>query len=336
MGEVYAAYDPELDRKIAIKLLRVGAREEGIATEGRIRLLREAQAIAKLSHANVVTVYDVGTFEDDVFIAMQFVDGHTLRYWVHAQPRAWSEVVKMFADAGRGLAAAHDKDLVHRDFKPDNVMVGDGHVRVMDFGLARAALDRDRKSASAQPAPPLAASSARSAGGGGDLDSTRALGAASHAGGRCHRRGEGGAERRAHAGGRGAGNTGVHVAGAVSGRRHRRALGSVQLLRGAVRGALRRASVHRNDADRSHGWRARRHRAPGARGQQGALVGAQDRAARAARRSARSLAVDDRAARRAGEEPPRARLGAGSPRARRRSWPGSGRRPRAGARAIRR
>ena len=175
MGEVYAAYDPELDRKIAIKLLRVDAREEGTATEGRIRLMREAQAIAKLSHANVVTVYDVGTFEDNVFIAMQFVDGHTLRYWVHAQTRAWSEVVKLFADAGRGLAAAHEKDLVHRDFKPDNVMVGDGHVRVMDFGLARAALDRDRKESgdplAAQGAPPGAPPAL-----GGDLDSTRVMG----------------------------------------------------------------------------------------------------------------------------------------------------------------
>src|SRR5262249_46843517 len=118
MGEVYAAYDPELDRKIAIKLLRVGAREDGTAAEGRIRLLREAQAIAKLAHANVVTVYDVGTFQDDVFIAMQFVDGHTLRYWILAEPRTWSEIVKVFADAGRGLAAAHEKDLIHRDFKP--------------------------------------------------------------------------------------------------------------------------------------------------------------------------------------------------------------------------
>ncbi len=181
MGEVYAAYDPELDRKIAIKLLRVGAREEGAATEGRIRLMREAQAIAKLSHPNVVTVYDVGTFEDDVFIAMQFVDGHTLRYWVLAQARAWSEVVKMFADAGRGLAAAHEKDLVHRDFKPDNVMVGDGHVRVMDFGLARAALDRDRKPVAGPPAapiPPAARARHTTAPSSGvvDLDSTRVLG----------------------------------------------------------------------------------------------------------------------------------------------------------------
>jgi len=173
MGEVYAAYDPELDRKIAIKLLRVGAREDSAVTEGRIRLMREAQAIAKLSHPNVVTVYDVGTFDDDVFIAMQFVDGHTLRYWVLAEPRAWPEVVKMFADAGRGLAAAHEKDLIHRDFKPDNVMVGDGHVRVMDFGLARAALDPTRK----PPAPSVVPIVGVGVGVGvADLDSTRVLG----------------------------------------------------------------------------------------------------------------------------------------------------------------
>src|SRR5450432_3669803 len=137
MGEVYAAYDPELDRKIAIKLLRVRS-GSGSNGDGRIRLMREAQAIAKLSHPNVVTVYDVGAFESDVFIAMQFVDGHTVGYWVHAQPRAWPEVLKVFVDAGRGLVAAHEKDLIHRDFKPDNVMISaDGAVRVMDFGLAR-------------------------------------------------------------------------------------------------------------------------------------------------------------------------------------------------------
>jgi eukaryotic-like serine/threonine-protein kinase len=147
MGEVYAAYDPELDRKIAIKLLRVRSRNEN-ASEGRKRLMREAQAIAKVSHPNVVTVYDVGTFQDQVFIAMQFVEGHTVGYWVHAEPRPWPDVLRVFVDAGRGLAAAHEKDLIHRDFKPDNVMVStDGTVRVMDFGLARVVIGRGRAGA---------------------------------------------------------------------------------------------------------------------------------------------------------------------------------------------
>lgn len=136
MGAVYAAYDPQLDRKVAIKLLH--ARSQGATDEAQMRLMREAQAIAKLSHPNVVVVYDAGTFQDQVFVAMEFVDGHTLRYWTHAQERTWPDVLKVFADAGRGLAAAHEKGLVHRDFKPDNVMIGtDGQVRVMDFGLAR-------------------------------------------------------------------------------------------------------------------------------------------------------------------------------------------------------
>jgi serine/threonine protein kinase len=134
MGEVYAAYDPELDRKVAIKLLRMGRTGD----DGRVRQLREAQAIAKLSDPNVVVVYDVGTLGEQIFIAMEFVEGHTLNYWMLAGERAWPEVLKIFAEAGRGLVAAHEKGLVHRDFKPDNVMVGfDGHVRVMDFGLAR-------------------------------------------------------------------------------------------------------------------------------------------------------------------------------------------------------
>jgi len=138
MGEVYAAYDPELDRKVAIKLLRMGRTGD----DGRMRLLREAQAIAKLSDPNVVVVYDVGTLGEQIFIAMEFVEGHTLNYWMLAGERAWSEVLKIFAEAGRGLVAAHEKGLVHRDFKPDNVMVGfDGHVRVMDFGLARSVKD---------------------------------------------------------------------------------------------------------------------------------------------------------------------------------------------------
>jgi eukaryotic-like serine/threonine-protein kinase len=143
MGEVYAAYDPELDRKVALKVLRVKAGNGVSLSEGRQRTLREAQAIAQLSHPNVVVVYDVGTFDGQVFIAMEFLDGNTVTYWLSSQPRTWREILKVFIAAGRGLQAAHDKGLVHRDFKPDNVMVGkDGQVRVMDFGLARQVGDK--------------------------------------------------------------------------------------------------------------------------------------------------------------------------------------------------
>ncbi|HVZ73219.1 MAG TPA: serine/threonine-protein kinase [Polyangia bacterium] len=138
MGEVYAAYDHELDRKVAVKLLRPKPGAGVSQAEGRTRTLREAQAIARLSHPNVVVVYDVGTFGDQVFIAMEFVDGNTVTYWLQSKTRTWQEIIEVFVAAGRGLQAAHDKELVHRDFKPDNVMVGrDGAVRVMDFGLAR-------------------------------------------------------------------------------------------------------------------------------------------------------------------------------------------------------
>jgi tetratricopeptide (TPR) repeat protein/predicted Ser/Thr protein kinase len=134
MGEVYAAYDPELDRKIALKLLRARSSDP----RSRARLLREAKAIAKLSHANVVVVHDAGTFDERVFIAMEFVDGETLKEWLAAAPRGRREILDVFASAGRGLEAAHVAGLVHRDFKPHNVMVGkDGSVRVMDFGVAR-------------------------------------------------------------------------------------------------------------------------------------------------------------------------------------------------------
>jgi serine/threonine protein kinase/tetratricopeptide (TPR) repeat protein len=138
MGEVYAAYDPELDRKVAVKLLRVKPGAGVSLLEGRQRTLREAQAIARLSHPNVVVVYDVGTFEDKVFIAMEFVEGHTGGFWAQSQTRTWQETLKVYMAAGRGLVAAHAAGLVHRDFKPDNIMVSrDGQVRVMDFGLAR-------------------------------------------------------------------------------------------------------------------------------------------------------------------------------------------------------
>ncbi|KAB2899208.1 MAG: serine/threonine protein kinase, partial [Kofleriaceae bacterium] len=137
MGVVYAAYDPQLDRKVALKLLRTGiGLGEG---EAKARLVREAQAIAQLSHPNVVAVYDVGnTREGDVYVAMEFVEGDTLTQWLHRWERPWRDTLDVFREAGRGLSAAHSSGLLHRDFKPDNVLVGsDGRVRVTDFGLAR-------------------------------------------------------------------------------------------------------------------------------------------------------------------------------------------------------
>ena len=154
MGEVYGAYDPELDRKIAIKLVRARVERADDTGDGRTRLQREAQATAKISHPNVVVVYDAGTFGARVFIAMEFVEGHTLRYWLQAKERTWHEVLEAFLAAGRGLAAAHDKELVHRDFKPDNVMVANGgQVRVMDFGLARIADGAPAPGVDAAPPP---------------------------------------------------------------------------------------------------------------------------------------------------------------------------------------
>jgi tetratricopeptide (TPR) repeat protein len=132
MATVYVAYDPELDRKVALKLVRDGGTEEGA-----LRMLREARALARLSHPHVVPVYDVGEHEGGVYVAMELVDGHTLRAWL-AEPRRVGEVLRVLVAAGRGLEAAHAAGVVHRDFKPDNVMIGkDGRVRVLDFGLAR-------------------------------------------------------------------------------------------------------------------------------------------------------------------------------------------------------
>lgn len=134
MGSVYAAYDPSLDRKVALKLVRY-ARQTAVS---RDRMLREAQALAKLSHPNVVAVHEVGTFADQLFLVMEFVRGQNLRDWSEGERRGWREVVAAYAQAARGLSAAHAAGLVHRDVKPSNLVIGDdGRVRLIDFGLAR-------------------------------------------------------------------------------------------------------------------------------------------------------------------------------------------------------
>jgi serine/threonine protein kinase/tetratricopeptide (TPR) repeat protein len=154
-GVVYEAYDPELDRKVAIKLLNTQRTNLAQVAEARVRLVREARAMAKLSHPNVIPVYDVGTYDEGdlspeaaeplgqdngegVFLVMELVEGKTLSDWLETKPH-WRDVLARFVAAGRGLAAAHDAGLIHRDFKLDNVLLGaDGRVRVLDFGLARA------------------------------------------------------------------------------------------------------------------------------------------------------------------------------------------------------
>jgi predicted Ser/Thr protein kinase len=141
MGVVYRAEDPELGRKVALKLLH---RPDASLTD---RLVREARSMAQVNHPNVVAVYDVGEADGASYIAMELVEGQSLRAW-QATPRTVNEVVEAYIAAGRGLAAAHAAGIVHRDFKPDNCLVGgaDGRVRVTDFGLAAA-----RPSAGVQP-----------------------------------------------------------------------------------------------------------------------------------------------------------------------------------------
>ncbi len=130
MGAVHTAYDPELDRRIALKLLHEPP-GDGVAA------VREAQALARLSHRNVVAVHDAGRHHGRVFIAMEYVAGSNLREWLQAEARGRGEILRVFVAAGRGLAAAHAAGIIHRDFKPDNVLVGtDGSVRVADFGIA--------------------------------------------------------------------------------------------------------------------------------------------------------------------------------------------------------
>ena len=137
MGTVYAAHDPLLHRKVALKVLRREELESLGGTSRRDRLRYEAQAMAQLAHPNVVTVHDVLAVGERIVVAMELVDGPTLASWIREAPRNWREILKVLLAAGEGLAAAHAAGLVHRDFKPDNVFIGrDGRVRVGDFGLA--------------------------------------------------------------------------------------------------------------------------------------------------------------------------------------------------------
>lgn len=135
MGVVYAAFDAELDRRVAIKVVRARRKNN---EERRLRLLREAQAMARLNHPNVITIHHVGEHGRRVYLVMEIVRGPTLRYWLTEQRRSWREVVDKFLAAAAGLAAAHSAGVVHRDFKPGNVLItDDDRVLVTDFGLAR-------------------------------------------------------------------------------------------------------------------------------------------------------------------------------------------------------
>ncbi|MEM6990489.1 MAG: serine/threonine-protein kinase, partial [Myxococcota bacterium] len=140
MGKVYAAHDPELDRPVALKVMLDDTRAGSEAERRTQDLLKEARAAAQLNHPNVVDVFAVGMDDGEVYIAMEMIDGSSLRAWGAEAQRSVEEVLEVFVAAGRGLAAAHEVGIIHRDFKPDNVLVGaDGRVKVADFGLAVAA-----------------------------------------------------------------------------------------------------------------------------------------------------------------------------------------------------
>ena len=136
MGVVYEAYDPQLDRRVALKLVRSDQRDPG--SQGRARLLREAQALARVSHPNIVPIFDVGVLDEHVFLVMEAVPGEELGDWQREPGRSWEDILGVYVSAGRGLAAAHAAGLVHRDFKPSNVKIRPGgRPCVLDFGLAR-------------------------------------------------------------------------------------------------------------------------------------------------------------------------------------------------------
>jgi tetratricopeptide (TPR) repeat protein len=165
MGRVLRAYDPKLQREVALKVLHARA----VDPLARARLVREARTMAKLGHPNVVAVYDVDDDpEHGVMLAMELVKGSTLRAWLRQQPRRWPEILAAFVEAGRGLAAAHGEGLLHRDFKPANVLIphegsgGRGSCKVTDFGLAK--LEHDQGPSTSGVRAPLPASSTDASG----------------------------------------------------------------------------------------------------------------------------------------------------------------------------
>jgi serine/threonine protein kinase len=138
---IYSAWDPEHERPVAIKLLR---HDRSFRPDSQARFLREAKSIARLDHPNVVRIYEVGTHEGVVFLALEYVEGRTLREWVDQDHPSVEDIIRRYIDAGRALEAAHTAGVMHRDFKPDNVLLGDdGRVRVLDFGLARSTRNTD-------------------------------------------------------------------------------------------------------------------------------------------------------------------------------------------------
>lgn len=156
MGLVLQAYDPKLRREVALKCLKPGSLSE----EFRLRLVREAQAMAQLSHPHVVSVHDVELQGDEVVLVMEFVDGLTLDQWLdrwhEERKRSPREVLRLYLQAGQGVAAAHRAGLLHRDFKPGNVLVSaEGIAKVTDFGLARIDDERTLEDSNADVSAPL-------------------------------------------------------------------------------------------------------------------------------------------------------------------------------------
>lgn len=158
MSTVFAAHDSQLGKDVALKLLKKDPLATDDGERRRVRMMREAQALKLLSHENVVRVFDVGNAGDQLFITMELIEGSALRDWVREKPRTLRNILDVFIAAGRGLAAAHERGLVHRDFKPGNVLVSsDGRVVVTDFGLVRFGPEMEELQTSAGAVPTFAA-----------------------------------------------------------------------------------------------------------------------------------------------------------------------------------